>query len=66
MTLSELKQLAGVNEFQGLTPYVPENLSITGTEKQRLEKQHKIKPGTPEWFRLWFAKPHLTGERPVE
>lgn len=66
MTLGELKKLAGVKEFQGLTPYVPENLSITGTEKQRLEKQHKIKPGTPEWFRLWFAKPNLTGERPVE
>ena len=66
MNIDELKKLAGVNEFKGYTEYVPENLSITGTEKQRLEKKHNIEPGTPEWFKLWFAKPHLTGEKPVE
>jgi hypothetical protein len=66
MNIDELKTLAGVNSFKGYTEYTPENLSIPGSEKQRLEKEHKIKPGTPEWFKLWFAKPHLTGERPVE
>ena len=65
MNIDELKTLAGINQFKGFTPYVPENLSIPGTEKQRLEKKHKIQPGTPEWFRLWFAKPHLTGEKPI-
>ena len=66
MNIDELKKLAGINEFKGYTEYVPENLSITGTEKQRLEKKHNIEPGTPEWFKLWFSMPHLTGEKPVE
>jgi len=41
------------------------NISVTGTEKQKLEKANHIKPGTPEWFKLWFSKPYLTGEKPV-
>ena len=28
-------------------------------------KKHNIKPGTDEWFKLWFSLPYLTGERPV-
>jgi hypothetical protein len=40
-------------------------VSITGNEKQELEKKHNIKPGTPEWFQLWFSKPYLTGEPPI-
>ena len=39
------------------------NISITAAEKRRLEKEHNIKPGTDEWFQLWFAKTHLTGEK---
>ena len=35
------------------------------TEKRKIEKDHGIKTGSDEWFRLWFAKPHLTGEKPV-
>ena len=69
MNLDELKTLAGVNEFKGLTPYTVENegsnISITGTEKRELERKHNIKPGTPEWFQLWFSLPYLTGEKPV-
>jgi hypothetical protein len=44
---------------------VGSNPSITAMEKQQLEKQHNIKPGTPEWFKLWFSLPYLTGEKPV-
>jgi len=70
MNLEELKRLAGVNEYKGLTPYtIPvdegSNISVTGTEKRELERKHNIKPGTPEWFQLWFSKPYLTGEKPV-
>ena len=43
-----------------------ENISYTGTEKSKLQKKHNIQPRTDEWFRLWFAKPHLTGETPLE
>lgn len=63
--LEQLRRLAGINEFKGYTPYEGSNISITGMEKQQLEKKHKIKPGTPEWFQLWFSKPYLTGEPPV-
>jgi len=62
--LDTLKRLAGVGEyaFKGLQA-VEENLSITGTEKRRIEKEKGLRPGDPDWFKLWFAKPHLTGER---
>jgi hypothetical protein len=41
------------------------NISVTGNEKAELMKQNNIRPGTPEWFKLWFSKPYLTGEPPV-
>ena len=41
------------------------NPSLTGTEKRQLEREHNIKPGTPEWFQLWFGRPNMTGEKPV-
>lgn len=65
MDLETLKQLAGVGEysFKGLQP-VDENLSITGTEKRKIEREKGIKPGDPEWFRLWFSMPYMTGKMP--
>ena len=71
MELSELKRLAGINEFKGYVKYDPvdpyggSNISITGMEKKELEKKHNIQPRTPEWFKLWFSKPYLTGEKPI-
>jgi hypothetical protein len=34
-------------------------------ERSQYQKKHNIKPGTDEWFKLWFAKPRLTGENPM-
>lgn len=65
MNISELKKLAGINEFKGLSPYEGSNISVTGNEKGELMKKNNIKPGTPEWFQLWFSLPYMTGERPV-
>lgn len=65
MEIAELKKLAGITEFKGYQPYKGSNISITGNEKGELMKKHNIKPGTPEWFQLWFSKPYLTGEKPV-
>lgn len=64
MNLDELKKLAGVkrNETSINTEV---NISHTGTEKAQLMRKHNIKPGTPEWFQLWFSKPYMTGEKPV-
>jgi hypothetical protein len=61
-TLDDLKKLSGI------TPQViggESNISVTGNEKGQLMKKHNIQPGTPEWFKLWFSKPYLTGEKPV-
>ena len=60
--LDALKRLAGVN-----TPNTSlgSNISITAAEKARLMREHNIRPGTPEWFQLWFSKPYLTGEKPI-
>jgi len=63
--LSQLKRLAGLNEFKGLQPYGGSNISITGNQKGELQKKHNIKPGTEEWFKLWFSRPYLTGEKPI-
>jgi hypothetical protein len=65
MELSDLKRLAGITEFKGYQSYGGSNISITGTEKRELERKHNIKPGTPEWFQLWFSLPYMTGEKPV-
>jgi len=55
---------ADARDMPAMSP-VGSNISITGMEKQRLEKQLHIVPGTPEWFQLWFSRPYLTGEKPV-
>jgi hypothetical protein len=65
LELNELKKLAGITEFKGYLPYEGSNISITGNEKAELMKKHDIRPGTPEWFKLWFSLPYLTGERSV-
>jgi hypothetical protein len=63
MDLDELRRLAGINTFKGLTPYEGSNISVTGNEKGEIMKAQNIKPGTDDWFQLWFSKPYLTGER---
>jgi hypothetical protein len=42
------------------------NITVTANEKARLMKENNIQPGTPEWFKLWFSRPYLTGEPPVK
>ena len=62
ITLDDLRRLSGVTQ-----QVIGEesNISITGNEKGELMKKHNIKPGTDEWFKLWFSRPYLTGEKPV-
>jgi hypothetical protein len=64
MTLDDLKTLAGIKPFKGLETYQGSNISVTGNEKAEIMKKHDIRPGTPDWFRLWFSKPLMTGEKP--
>jgi hypothetical protein len=51
-----------MQEYKG---FAGSNISVTGNEKGELMKQHDIRPGTEAWFKLWFSKPYLTGERPI-
>ena len=62
MNIEELKKLAGVDKEQ---PSIGENLSKVATAKAEYQRKHKIRPGDPEWFKLWFAQPKLTGENPM-
>lgn len=60
--LDTLRTLAGVRQTSSSNG---SNISITAAEKARLMREHNIRPGTPEWFQLWFSKPYLTGEKPL-
>ncbi len=63
-----LQYLGSINSQARLHEYrvnQGSNISVTGMEKGELMKKHNIKPGTPEWFRLWFSLPFMTGEKPV-
>lgn len=63
--IKSLQYLAGLGHSARLHEYKGSNVSVTGMENQKLEKEHNIKPGTPQWFQLWFSKPYLTGENKV-
>lgn len=66
--LQELKLLAGITNRPNFKEYKlgeTENISYTGTEKAQIQRDKKIEPGTDAWFRLWFSRPYLTGEKPI-
>lgn len=60
MTLAELKQLAGI-EKQPKFSTEGINISRSGTELRRMERNLGLKPGDPDWFKLWFSRPYWTG-----
>jgi hypothetical protein len=59
--LDDLKKLAGIgkNSYGQATTIVAADLA-------KVQRDRNIQPGTPEWFRLWFAKPLITGEKPYD
>lgn len=69
--IQELKVLSGMGGLGGearlheLRANQGSNISIAGNERGQYMKDHNIKPGTSEWFRLWFSLPHLTGDNGV-
>lgn len=64
-----LQHLGGINAVNRLQEYKSSqqgvNISATGSENAKLMRDHNIKPGTPEWFQLWFSLPYMTGEKKV-
>jgi len=69
--LDDIRKLAGLDHFiQGgknvdWSKWTGSNLSITGNEKGKIQREKNIKPGTEQWFKLWFSRPDLTKENPV-
>ena len=62
MDIETLQRLAGINEFQGYSPYkIDENPSETATELKAKERRLGLKPGDRDWFKLWFSNPYMTG-----
>jgi len=60
--IKQLQKLAGIGEFKGYTEYkIDENPSLTATAIKQKERDMGVKPGDPEWFKLWFSKPFMTG-----
>ena len=55
--IKTIKYLAGLGASAKLHEY--------RVDKGELMKKNNIKPGTPEWFQLWFSLPYMTGEKPV-
>lgn len=60
MTLAELKKLAGVDKTSKFNPEGI-NISRSGTELRRLERELGLRPGDKDWFKLWFSRPYWTG-----
>ena len=59
-SVDDLKKLAGINENTSMG----EEMSHQSTNLGKIQRERNIQPGTDEWFKLWFAKPKLTGEKP--
>ena len=64
--IKALQELAGLGSNQRLQELKGSNISVTGSENSRIQREQNIKPGTPEWFQLWFSLPYLTGEKKNE
>lgn len=63
--LDRLRKLAGITLGSGKhTSGDDSPLTNAATAKVAFQRKHKIEPGTDEWFKLWFARPQLTGENP--
>lgn len=59
MTLEELRKLAGIDKHTASTG---ENISVTATNLRKKEREMGLKPGDPDWFKLWFSRPYMTGQ----
>lgn len=66
--ITRLKRLAGILDKEGnrVDGDDESNLSATGSQKGKYQREKNIRPGTDEWFRLWFSRPYMTGEKPMK
>lgn len=64
--LNKLRVLSGIKAPGTDNGNVGSNISITAAQKAEIMKTNNIKPGSDAWFKLWFSKPYLTGEKPFD
>jgi len=63
--IDRLRQLAGITLGSGKKVAGSDSpLTNASAEKVEYMRKHKIEPGTDAWFKLWFARPQMTGENP--
>ena len=63
--IKAITQLAGLGADAKLHELRGSNISVTGSENGKIQREKNIKPGTPEWFQLWFSLPYMTGEKKI-
>tara|TARA_B100001113_G_scaffold285121_1_gene240391 strand:- start:23 stop:229 length:207 start_codon:yes stop_codon:yes gene_type:complete len=59
MDLGTLKKLAGIDSKTSTVE--DQNVSHTATALKQKERKLGLKPGDPDWFKLWFSRPYLQG-----
>jgi hypothetical protein len=73
--IHELKALSGLGglggkarlqEYRTSQQSYGETFGQAGQEKSNIMRKNNIRPGDPEWFKLWFSLPYMTGEKPHE
>lgn len=60
--IDDIKRLAGINN-SSVDSTVQ---SVDRGTRMRFIQENNIKPGTPRWFKVMYARPELTGEDPFE
>lgn len=63
--LAKIQYLAGLGYTPPLQENIDKNITHAAAENARIMREKNIRPGTPEWFKLWFSLPYLTGEKKV-
>jgi hypothetical protein len=66
--LSQVKKEAGIHDFQYRSPCTAtaEHFQENVLDKGKYQRESNIRPGTDEWFKLWYSKPDITGESPTK
>ena len=63
--IKELQKLSGIRTTV-VESSKTDNISHTAMARVEYMQKHNIKPGTDDWFKLWFSLPYLTGKTGME
>jgi hypothetical protein len=50
-------QHVGAAKITSIAPQIQTKFDNSGNEKAKIMREQNIRPGTEEWFKLWFSKP---------